>query len=77
MWYVCPGGYLERERAEASVLRAKSIRDFSWVSTAPTPAPRLFKIKMKMSVPFEKGRLRLTFWLKDNEIFDLDLEDYH
>jgi len=20
---------------------------------------------------------RLTFWLKDNEIFDLDLEDYH
>jgi len=23
------------------------------------------------------GNWRLTFWLKDNEIFDLDLEDYH
>ncbi len=23
------------------------------------------------------GNWRMTFWLKDNEIFDLDLEDYH
>jgi proteic killer suppression protein len=23
------------------------------------------------------GNWRLTFWLKDGEIFDLDLEDYH
>jgi len=23
------------------------------------------------------GNWRLTFWIKDNEIFDLDLEDYH
>lgn len=23
------------------------------------------------------GNWRLTFWLKDNEIFDLDLKDYH
>jgi toxin HigB-1 len=23
------------------------------------------------------GNWRLTFWIKDNEIFDLELEDYH
>jgi len=23
------------------------------------------------------GNWRMTFWLKDEEIFDLDLEDYH
>jgi plasmid maintenance system killer protein len=43
------------------------------------PGERLERIRRIQTalLTAASGNWRLTFWLKDGEIFDLDLEDHH
>ncbi len=71
-----PGERLERiRRILTALLNAASVEQMNTM-----PGWKLHTLKGSREGTYAlavSGNWRLTFWLKDNEIFDLDLEDYH